>query len=135
MRDYLLEKKPDVVCITETKLREEVQMSFKKQEYTVWRRDRKDKAGGGVLKMVEDDIYIKEVQHGDGMAEILSKTIMTGGRERRRIIVTYIPLMTNTWRLDEHKEMQREILKFLDKILRKDKKILLVGNFNCKNVN
>lgn len=37
MRDYLLEKKPDVVCITGTKLREEVQMSFKEQEYTVWR--------------------------------------------------------------------------------------------------
>ena len=35
MRDYLVEKKPDVVCITETKLKEEVQVSFKEQGYNV----------------------------------------------------------------------------------------------------
>ena len=41
LRDYLTEKKPDVVCITETKLREEIQISFKEQGYNVWKRDRK----------------------------------------------------------------------------------------------
>ena len=49
LRDYLTERKPDVVCITETKLREEIQISFKQQGYNVWRRDRKGRAGGGVL--------------------------------------------------------------------------------------
>ena len=54
--DYLMEKKPDIVCLTETKLREEIQVNFKEQGYNVWRRDRKGKAGGGVLVMVRENI-------------------------------------------------------------------------------
>ena len=134
LRDYLIEKKPDVVCITETKLREEIKISFKEQGYNVWRRDRKGKAGGGVLIIVRDDIYIEEVQHGEDLAEIISITIRTKWRERRRILLTYVPPRTNTWGLDKHKEMQKEVLTSLDNILRKDKKILLLGDFNCKNI-
>ena len=135
LRDYLIEKKPDVVCVTETKLREEVQISFKDQGYNVWRRDRKGKAGGGVLVIVRDNIYIEEIEYGDNAAEIASITIRTNGRERRKIIVTYIPPKTNTWGLAEHQEMQREVLTSLGNMLRKDKKILLLGDFNCKNIN
>ena len=135
LRDYLIEKKPDVVCVTETKLREEVQISFKDQGYNVWRRDRKGKAGGGVLIIVRDNIYIEEIEYGDNAAEIASITIRTNGRERRKIIVTYIPPKTNTWGLAEHQEMQREVLTSLGNMLRKDKKILLLGDFNCKNIN
>uniref|UniRef100_A0A0P4W1E0 Endonuclease/exonuclease/phosphatase domain-containing protein n=1 Tax=Scylla olivacea TaxID=85551 RepID=A0A0P4W1E0_SCYOL len=40
----------------------------------------------------------------------------------------------HTWRLEDHKEMQKEVLKCLDNMIRKDSKILLVGDFNCKNV-
>ncbi len=135
LRDYLIEKKPDVVCVTETKLREEVQISFKDQGYNVWRRDRKGKAGGGVLIIVRDNIYIEEIEYGENAAEIASITIRTNGRERRKIIVTYIPPKTNTWGLAEHQEMQREVLTSLGNMLRRDKKILLLGDFNCKNIN
>ena len=135
LRDHLIEKKPDVVCITETKLREEIQISFKEQGYNVWRRDRKGKAGGGVLIIVPDNIYIEEVQYGEDTAEIVSITIRTNERERRRIILTYVPPRTNTWGLDKHKEMQKEVLTSLDTMLSKDKKILLLGDFNCKNIN
>ena len=31
--------------------------------------------------------------------------------------------------------MQQEVLKCLDDMIRKDKKVLLVGDFNCKGVN
>ena len=68
------------------------------------------------------------------MAEVISIKIGTSGREKRRIIVTYVPPKTNTWRLEEHKEMQREVLKCLDSMVGKNSKILLVGDFNCKNV-
>ena len=135
LRDYLIEKKPDVVCITETKLREEIQISFKEQGYNVWRRDRKGKAGGGVLIIVPDNIYIEEVQYGEDTAEIVSITIRTNERERIRIILTCVPPRTNTWGLDKHKEMQKEVLISLDNMLRKDNKILLLGDFNCKNIN
>ena len=50
------------------------------------------------------------------------------------IIVTYVPPKTNTWKLEEYKAMQ-EVLKCLGNMMRKDIKVLLVGDFNCKGVN
>ena len=37
--------------------------------------------------MVREDIYVEEVQYGDGMAEIISIIIRNWGK-RRRIILT-----------------------------------------------
>ena len=133
VRDYLKESKPDVLCLTETKLKEKIHLSFKEEGYNNWRRDRKGKGGGGIMIMVREDIYVEEVQYGDGMAEIISIIIRNWGK-RRRIILTYIPPKTNTWKLEEHKEMQKEVLECLDNTIRKDNKILLMGDFNCKNV-
>ncbi|MPC33832.1 hypothetical protein E2C01_027197 [Portunus trituberculatus] len=33
------------MCIVETKLKEEIHVSFKEEGYNSWRRDRKDKRG------------------------------------------------------------------------------------------
>ena len=126
VRDYLKESKPDVLCLTETKLKEEIQLSFKEEGYNNWRRDRKGKGGGGIMI-----IYVEEVQYGYGMAEIISIIIRNWGK-RRRIILTYVPPKTNAWKLEEHKEMQKEVLECLDSMIRKDNKILLIGDFNCK---
>ena len=83
--------------------------------------------------MVREDIYVEEVQYGDGMAEIISIIIRNWGK-RRRIISTYVQPKTNAWKLEEHKEMQKEVLECLDSMIRKDNKILLMGDFNWKNV-
>ena len=37
--------------------------------------------------------------------------------------------------MEEYKTMQKEVLKRLDDMMRKDRKALLVGDFNCKGVN
>ena len=134
VRDYLKENRPDVLCLTETKLKENVHLSFKEEGYNNWRRDRRGKGGGGVLIIVREDIYVEEVQYGDGMEEVIGITIRTSGKARRRIILTYVPPRTNAWKMEEHKEMQRGVLKCLDSMIRKDGKVLLVGDFNCKNV-
>ena len=55
--------------------------------------------------------------------------------KRKENIVTYVPSKTNTWKLKENKVMQKEVLKCLDDVIRKDKKVPLVGDFNCKSVN
>ncbi|MPC96834.1 hypothetical protein E2C01_092113 [Portunus trituberculatus] len=52
----MLEKKPDVMCIVETKLREEIHVNLKEKGYNSWRRDRKDKGGGGLLIIVRDNM-------------------------------------------------------------------------------
>ena len=69
------------------------------------------------------------------MAEVISIIIRTNERDRRKIIVTYVPPRTNTWKLEEYKTMQKEVLKCLADMMRKDKKILLMGDFNCRGVN
>ena len=52
VKDYLKEKKPELLCLAETKLREEIQLSFKEERYNIWRRDRVGKGGGGLLVVV-----------------------------------------------------------------------------------
>ena len=76
--------------MTETKLKEEINVNFQQEGFKLWRRDRKEKGGGGVLVMM------KEVQYGDGMAEVISITIQTNERYRRKIIVTYVLPKINT---------------------------------------
>ena len=41
--DYLREKKPEIVCLTETKLCEEIQTNIENDNYNIWRKGRKDK--------------------------------------------------------------------------------------------
>ena len=58
--------------------------------------------------MVQEDIIVERVQYGDGMAEVIGITIQTSGRERRKIVVTYVPSKTNTWKLVEYRIMPKE---------------------------
>ena len=135
LKDYIRTSDPDIICLTETKLKEEIQLGIKIEGYNTWRKDRKGKSGGGVLILVKDDILVEEVEFGDGMAEVLSIVIKTNGKERRKIIVTYVPPKTNAWELEKYKEMQCEVWKCLDDMIRESKKVLLVGDFNCKDIN
>ena len=103
LKDYIRNNNPDVICLTETKLKEEIQLGIISEGYNTWRKDRKGKCGGGVLIMVKDDILVEEVEFRDGMAEVLSIVIQTKDRERRKIIVTYVPPKTNAWELENIK--------------------------------
>ena len=58
VRDYLKEKRPDVMCIVDTKIKNEINASFINEGYESWRRDRKEKGGGGVLILVRDNISV-----------------------------------------------------------------------------
>ena len=72
LKDYLKERKPEVVCLTETKLKEDIKIGFEKEGYNMWRRDRKNKGGGGVMILVYKDILVEKVEYGGGMVETLS---------------------------------------------------------------
>ncbi len=65
LKDYLKNNKPEVICLTETKPKEEIKLGFAKDGYSTWRRDRKGKGGGGVMILVKEDIVV-EVEYGDG---------------------------------------------------------------------
>lgn len=87
-----------------------------------------------MLIIVRQNLCVEEVHYGDGMAEVIGLTIGTGRKERRKIIVTYVPPKTNAWQLQEHKEMYRQVIENLDHMLQDERRILLVGDFNCKGV-
>ena len=84
--------------------------------------------------LVREDICVEDVQYGEGMAEVLSLKVKTENKEKRRIIVAYVPPKTNTWRAEQHSEMQKGTIKCLEDMLRRDNKVLLVGDFNCKGI-
>ncbi len=72
-----------MVCLTETKLKEDIKLRFTKEGYSTWRRDRKGKEGGGVMILAKEDIVVEEVECGDGMAETLSVVIKIKGSEKK----------------------------------------------------
>ena len=135
MKDYLRERKPEVVCLTETKLKEEIKIGFEKEGYNMWRRDRKSKGGGGGMILVNKDILVEKVYYGEGMAETLCAEIKTRGEEVRKIIVAYIPPKTSSWEADVYRHMQSETIKSIDNMLKGRNKVLLVGDFNNMEIN
>ena len=81
VKEYLSSEKPDVFCMMETKIKEEIYVNFQQEGFKIWRRDRKGKGGGGVLIMLKKVIVMEGVQYGDGMAEVISITIQTNERD------------------------------------------------------
>ena len=84
--------------------------------------------------LVKEDIMVEEVEYGDGMAETMSVVIKIKGSERRKIIVTYIPPKTNAWEINDYRGMQQELRKSMEDMIGKNNKVLLVGDFNCKEI-
>ena len=101
----------------------------------MWRRDRKGKGGGGVMILVNKDILVEKVESGGGMAETLSVEIKIRGEEIRKIIVAYIPPKTNSWEADVYRHMHSETIQSIDDMLKGRNKVLLVGDFNSKEIN
>ena len=90
VEDYLKEKKRELLCLAETKLREEIQLSFKEEGYTIWRRDRVGKGGGGLLVVVCEDVQMDNLQYGNGMVEVIGITVEI--KEKRKALLVYVPV-------------------------------------------
>ena len=87
------------------------------------------------MAVIRNYVNVEDVQYGDGVAEVLDITMRISKRERRKIIVAYVPPKTNAWKYEEHKVMQKEMMKCLENVITICNKVLLLGDFNCKNVN
>ena len=52
LKDRIQDKNPDIICITETKLTPNIMdEALGLEQYTIWRKERKNKGGGGILIM------------------------------------------------------------------------------------
>ena len=78
LTDYLKEKKnPEITCLAETKLSEDIQTNIQNNNYSIWMKDRKVKKRGGVMIMIKSTIKVINVKYGKGKAKLISAQIMT----------------------------------------------------------
>ena len=73
LTDYLKEKKIEILCLTETKLSEDIQTNIvNNNNYSIWRKDIKGKKGGGVMIMIISTIKVIHIEYRKGKAELIS---------------------------------------------------------------
>lgn len=135
LEDYLRKENPVMACIVETKLGGEVQVpAMDGGRYKVWRRDREGKRGGGVMVLLREDIKAEKVEVGKGRAELLKVRISTGERRTRSVAVAYVPPKSNAWKDEEYKDMLKDTKEELERLMRENRDLILMGDFNCKEV-
>ena len=86
-----------------------------------------EKAERGVLIKVHKILYVEEVQQGDRLTEVLSITIQEWQRKEKNHGCI---CATN----DQYMEIQSKVLKCLDKMLRTNKKVLLMRDLNWEEM-
>ena len=135
VQDYVNSRKPDLVCLTETKLQEIIEMkTLNFKGYNIWRKDRRDKFGGGVLVMAKDNLKVEEVEYGKNKAEAISVRIKLQNGETQKVIVAYVPPKTTAWRQEEYSDLLDDTIDSLEGMMKNNKKVILVGDFNCGNI-
>ncbi|XP_050714228.1 uncharacterized protein LOC126997279 [Eriocheir sinensis] len=86
------------------------------------------------MLMVRKGIRVEKVIEGEGLAEVLKvETVGAEGR-RRQYVVGYVPPRTNAWKAREYEVMIQDTVSCLDGMLRESERIILMGDFNCKEV-
>ena len=132
LSDCIKELKPDIVCLTETKLNDAIKLEINNY-YNVWRRDRVGKSGGGIMIMTRKDLVVKRVVYGEGRAEVMHVQVEID-KEEMKIAVAYVPPRTGSWIKEEYEGMIEDTLLSLSQVVQGRSKIILTGDFNCKDV-
>ena len=97
LRDYLENKTPNVVCITETKLDENItdkMVTF--QNYITWRKDRKGNKRR-VIILTKVGVEVTKTKYSLRKAEVMSLHRRSGKGEKLILVVAYIPPKTSSW--------------------------------------
>ena len=105
------------------------------KQYNIWRKERTNKRGGGIMIMTKKELTTTEVELlTTTYAEALAIEIKTK-RGSLLVATTYIAPRTAAWSTEEHKQLQLESLNTLRNLLRRaetrSQEIILTGDFNC----
>ena len=135
LMDYLSEKKPDIMCIVETKLEKDTDLMIHgKLDYNIWRNDRRGGKGGGIIILTKQTIKVAEVKYETEYSENISIQIEVANNKRINVIATYVPPKTRCWNDERYKNMINRTVDFLDNEIPNNKKVIITGDFNCKEV-
>ena len=131
--DHLKEEKPDIMCIVETKLRPNIQVDwFGDGNYRMWRKDRVNKRGGGIIVLTKKDLIVQDVCHGEN--EEVVGVVVTDGRQDINIVTVYVPPKTSAWSNEQYDNMVEGTMERMKIEVAKKDKIVIVGDFNCKEI-
>ena len=130
--DYLKEMEPKIVCLAETKLSEGINLDLG-NNYSIWRRDRVGKGGGGVMIITKKEVMVNKVEFGEGRAELISARVELNKKEVT-IVVVYVPPKTNSWTKKDYEEIIEDTIRSLAKVIKDKRRVILLGDFNCKEV-
>ena len=135
-KDRIQDINPDIICITETKLTSNTtDEALGLEQYNIWRKERTNKRGGGIMIMTRKELTATEVELlTTTYAEALAIDIKTK-KGSLLVATTYIAPKTDTWSREEHKQLQQESLDTLRNMLQraetKSQELILTGDFNC----
>ena len=118
-RDLINEEKPQVICLTETKLNSTIlsdTLNF--HNYEIWRKDRVSKPGGGVMILTRKDLKVKEAKYLEvsNKVELIAVDIMTQEGEVT-VATLYMPPKTRAWENEEYIELEDLAAKSLRAML------------------
>ena len=131
IHDILLEEKPGIIGLTETKLQKEDVIDM--EGYIVKRVDRKKgKDGGGVLIAYKEEFehIMKVAREEDENVEMLWMKLESG-ETKARIGIVYMPQEDENT-VNELKVIYKMIEEEIESAVTRNEKVILLGDFNCK---
>ncbi len=135
VNEFIRANEPDIMAMVETKLRDSETPNLGGGKYNMWIRNRCGKGGGGVMMLVKKGIRVESVEKAEGLVEGLNLQLINGRRGLRYVTVVYVPPKTKTWNRQEHEQLLSETKEWLVKKIKENNKIVIMGDFNCKEIN
>ena len=136
VEELLSREKPDMLVLCETKWKDEWGIpDLGNGRYEFWIKNRQEKAGGGVMVLTNKEVRVVRVDVSDNRAEIVKVVVQKGNEGERIFVGVYVPPKTSAWTREEHEAMIGDTMKELEDLTSKGKDMVIVGDFNCKQVN
>ena len=136
MEEFLKRERPDVMVLCETKWKCEWGVpDMGNGNYDYWIRNRQEKGGGGIMILTRKNMRVIRVEMSENKAEIVKVVIGNKNGKERAYVGVYVPPLTNAWQRVEHDTVLEDTMKELGEIVSKEKDVMIMGDFNCKEVN
>lgn len=125
-----------IICLCETKLTKDVCLEVMGWEnYNLWRRDREGKWGGGVLILTHKKLKVNMIDLRNNGAEVIAVEVINENSENTDVAVAYMPPYTRAWTAEEYQRLKEDTIKTIETLIHRNNELILVGDFNCKEVN